>query len=347
MPSVIDFNIQVEIIQNLLQKIRACYIFPEVAEQIRECLQKHLADGDYNGIDEGDFFAYALTTHLQEITHDEHLWVRFHAEPLPEHDGQLRLNPEWQAARRAEAERENYGLQRVERLAGGVGLLELCYFHRPEWGGQAVAAALESFAGCRALILDLRQCTGGFPGMVALVCGHLFSQPVPLARIDWMDDGSTQEFIANPEGIERPLAGVPVYVLTSRQTFSAGEMCASALQSRARALVVGEKTDGGAHPGASYRLHPHFEAFIPIGRVTDLLTSKDWEGSGVTPDISLPQEKAFDAATFLALQASGIEEAQTVLKELAKQQKMCRQCYYSNPLYLIRCKNCGESLTDG
>lgn len=346
--SVIDTLLKSEIIQKLSETLKAVYIYPELAAEIEQRLKQHIGAGDYNGVDEGDFFAYALTTHLQEVSHDEHLWVKWHEEPLPEEDGQLRLNPEWQAARRAEAERENFGLQRVERLPGGVGLLELRYLHRPEWGGAAVAAALESLADCRALIIDLRHCTGGFPGMVALVCGCLFSQPVPLARIEWHDDDTTQEFVANPEGVSRPLAGVPVIVLTSRQTFSAGEMLASALQARRRAKVIGEKTDGGAHPGASYRLHPHFEAFIPIGRVTDLLTGADWEGVGVTPDIHLPPEKALDAAYFLTLRSLGADpEAQAALAEMASRQKMCIQCGYPNPLYLTRCKNCGELLVDG
>ncbi len=355
----IDTLTRVEVIHRLLEKVRACYIFPEVGEKICERLQKRLDDGDYEGISEGDFFAYALTTHLQEVNHDEHLWVRWHAQPLPEHDGQLRQNPAWQAEREMEARLDNYGLHRLERLPGNVGYLEVRYFHRPEWGGASVTAAMVFLAHTNALILDLRGCLGGFPGMVAQVCGCLFSQPVPLARIEWHDDGTTQEFCANPEGTPQPLAEVPVYVLTSQRTFSAGEMCAAVLQSRKRAVVVGEKTDGGAHPGASYRLHAHFEAFIPIGRVTDPVTGGDWEGVGVTPDIAIPQQHALQAAYNMALKAilanlgnspggphkALANEAQEALRELEESRKICPACGYSNPLYRARCKNCGEPVS--
>jgi len=51
-------------------------------------------------------------------------------------------------------------------------------------------------------------------------------------------------------------------------------------------VLVGEKTGGGAHAGASYRLHPHFEAFIPVGQVSNPVNGADWEGRGVTPDIA-------------------------------------------------------------
>ena len=92
-------------------------------------------------------------------------------------------------------------------------------------------------------------------------------------------------------------------MLTSKVTFSAGEMCADVLQSSRRATIIGEKTDGGANAGASYRINPHFEAFIPIGRMINPLTGTNWEGSEVTPDISVPQAQSFNVAYKLALQS--------------------------------------------
>jgi C-terminal processing protease CtpA/Prc len=79
-------------------------------------------------------------------------------------------------------------------------------------------------------------------------------------------------------------------------------MFADILQTRKRATLIGEKTDGGANAGASYSLHSHFEAFIPIGRSINPLTDRNWEGTGVTPDISVPQAQSFDIAYKLALQ---------------------------------------------
>ena len=122
------------IVRSLSDKLRAYYVFPEIAEQICPCLQKHLEDGDYSDITEGDLFALALTMHMQEVNHDEHLWVRWHPEPLPDDEGQLRLNQEWQEAHRLEAGLDNYGFHKVERLPGNVGYLDIRYFHRPGMG---------------------------------------------------------------------------------------------------------------------------------------------------------------------------------------------------------------------
>ena len=293
-----------EIVHCLIEKLKASYIFPEVAAQICEGLLNHLHAGDYDDIREGDFLALALTMHLQEVNHDEHIWVRWHDEPLPEEVEQLRLDPEWQEQRRMEASLDNYGLHKLEWLPGNVGVIEITYFHRPEWGGEAASATLNFLVDANALIFDLRQCTGGYPGMLALICSYLFGEaPIHLSSIYWRDEDITQQYWTLPYVPGKHFVDKPVYVLTSKVTFSAGEEFAYDLQVLERATVVGEKTDGGAHPGASYRLHPHFEAFIPIGRVINPITGTNWEGCGITPDTVVPAEKALEVAYRLALKS--------------------------------------------
>ena len=290
-------------IQSLSDKLRACYVFPDIAEQICACLQEHLENGDYADI-EDELLALALTMHLQEVNHDEHLWIRWHSEPLPDEEGSLRHNREWQDERMLEAGLDNYGLHKVERLAGNIGYIEFRLFHRPAWGGNTVTAAMTCLANTNAMIIDLRRCTGGYPGMVALLMSYLFGEePVHLSSIYWRDEDITQQYWTLPNVPGKHFVDKPVYVLTSKVTFSAGEEFAYDLQVLERATVVGEKTDGGAHPGASYRLHPHFEAFIPIGRVINPITGTNWEGCGITPDTVVPAEKALEVAYRLSLKS--------------------------------------------
>jgi hypothetical protein len=315
----IDPDEKIEIIQRLSDKLRACYIFPEVAERICAYLQACLQSGVYDDLADGNLFALALTMHLQEVSDDEHLWIKWHAQALPDDDDQLRLNQVWQAERRQEARLENYGLYKLERLPGNVGYLDIRYLHRPEWGGEAVSEAIGFLSRTQALIIDLRQCLGGFPGMVALLCSYLFGEdPVHLASIYWRDEDTTQEYWTETS-LPTPRYGEKaVYVLTSKVTFSAGEMIADILQSRKRATIIGEKTDGGAHAGASYRIHPHFEAFIPIGRSLNPLTNANWEGCGVTPDISVPQVQSFNVAYKLALQSVLLDMGEPATDPLRK-----------------------------
>lgn len=300
---LIDSAAQIEIITELCEKLQACYIFPEVAEQICLHLQQTLLDGEYDGLTDGNLFALALTIQLQEVNHDEHLWVRWHEQPLPDGVSALNHEPAWQQQQKATAQAENYGIHKLEMLTGNIGYLDIRYLHKPVYAGEAIVAAMNFLSNTAAVILDLRQCMGGYPGTAALICTYLFpEEPVLLTSIYWRDEDLTQQFWTLPYVPGKHLVTQPLYVLTSKTTFSAGEMLALALQSRQRAKVIGQHTDGGANPGSSFRIHSHFEAFIPIGRTIDPLTGNSWEGTGITPDIITSPENSFNLAYKLASQ---------------------------------------------
>ena len=301
-----DTENHIKVIRLLSEKLRAYYIFPDVAEKICAGLQKHLDSGDYDDITEGEFFAYALTTHMQEICQDEHLWVKWHLESLPDEET-LRLNETWREAQQLQAKVKNYGFYRVERMAGNIGYADIRHFHRPSWGGEIAVAAMNFLANMSAIIIDLRKCSGGDPGMISLISSYFLGrEPVHLSDIYWRDDDTTNHYWTLPYVPGQTLDDKPLYLLVSKETFSAGEGFAYDMQARKRATIVGEQTDGGAHPGASYRLDEHFEVFIPIGYLTHPITKRNWEGIGVTPDVQTASEKALAVAHKMAL-ASIIE----------------------------------------
>lgn len=347
------------VIHTLSERLETCYVFPDIAQQVSDHLKKSLDSGEYTNMDSGELFALALTIHMQEVCHDEHLWVRWHAEPLPDFEGQLRLDKEWKEQQRLAASLDNFGLYKMERLPGNIGTMDLRYFHRAAWSADALTAAMRLVENTQALIIDLRKCTGGYPDMIALVCSYFFDgPPIHLSSIYWRDEDLTQEFWTTVDLPGKQFLGKPVYILVSRQTFSGGEGFASIMQTRKRATVIGEKTDGGAHPGTSYRIHPHYEAFIPIGRGFDPLTGKDLEGKGVLPDMHVPHEHAFPAAYHLALKGvldsaenslskpamDIVKEADLAIKEQNQKHKFCPKCGYQNPLLFKKCKNCDEPL---
>ncbi len=140
--------------------------------------------------------------------------------------------------------------------------------------------------------------------MTALISSYFFGEePVLLGSIYWRDEDVTQQYWTLPYIPGKRFGDKPVYVLISKVTFSAGEEFACNLKARQRSTLVGEKTDGGAHPGASYRLHSHFEVFIPVGRAINPVTNENWEGVGVLPDVPVSQEQALKVAYRLALRS--------------------------------------------
>lgn len=293
-----------EVIRSLSEKLRAYYIFPDVAEKICNGLQKHLDDGDYNGMDEGEFFAYAPTAHMQEVCHDEHVWVKWHSEPLPDGEEVLRLSKKWMDEQHIQAKLNNYGFYKVERMAGNVGYLDIRYFHRPSWGGDVAVAAMTFLANMGAIIIDLRKCLGGYPGMISLISSYLISEEsVQLGSIYWQDDGTTQQYWTLPYVPGQRLDDKPLYILVSKETFSGAEGFAYDMQARKRGIIIGEQTDGGAHPGSSYRLNEHFEAFIPIGYLMHPITKQNWEGLGIIPDVLTSSEQALKIAHKMVLES--------------------------------------------
>jgi hypothetical protein len=323
-----------EIVQSLVENLRTYYVFPGLAEEICAHLLTRLEEGGYDGLDEGEYLALALTTDMQQVSGDLHLWVRWHPEPLPEHRGSLLQNPEKVVELKERSRLQNYGVPKVERLAGNVGLVEIRRFDRTSWGSaETLIAAMNLVANASAVIVDLRNCMGGNPGAVALVSSYFFgNDPIHLNSLYWREEDVTEQYWTLPHVPGKRMISIPLFILTAEATFSAGEEFAYNMQALKRATLVGEATGGGAHPGSPRRLHAHFEAFIPNGRAINPITKTNWEGVGVQPDVAVPPEDALQEAHRMALEivVAGIpeqrsrplqlllEEARQALRELAE-----------------------------
>ena len=88
----------------------------------------------------------------------------------------------------------------------------------------------------------------------------------------------------------------PMYVLTSKETFSGGEELAYDLQALRRAKTVDETTDGDAHPVGPRPIDAWFTIMVPSGRPINPVTKTDWEGVGVKADIPVAADAALDEA---------------------------------------------------
>src|SRR5262249_44843947 len=101
----------------------------------------------------------------------------------------------------------------------------------------------------------------------------------------------TSPYLPGPRYLDRP-----VYVLTSATTFSGGEALAYDLQALGRAVVVGERTRGGAHPSVMVPLTGQIELRLPVARSVNAVTGANWEGGGGRPGITASAADALDVA---------------------------------------------------
>ena len=197
---------------------------------------------------------------------------------------------------------DNFGIRRVERLDGNIGYLDVRRVAVPANAGPAISAAMELVAGTYALIIDLRHNGGGSPEGVVFWCSYLFTeQPVHLNDIFHADTGETRQFWALPYVPGIRYVDRPVYVLTSSHTFSGGEDFCYTLQALRRAELIGETTGGGAHPTRGFPISPAVHIAIPFARSINPVTGANWQGTGVVPDIAVPEAEAYDVAYARAL----------------------------------------------
>ncbi|MFE7099739.1 S41 family peptidase [Streptomyces erythrochromogenes] len=291
-----------EIIERALERIGAGYVFPEKAADIDAAVRRRLAAGEYDGLDERAL-CEAVTAHIQEVCPDKHLRLLWVEEPQS-------LEPEDQDAGRAAflalLEAENHGVRRVERLEGGVTLVDLRLISTADEGAAAIGAAMQLASRGSALVLDLRACRGGSPEGAAMWCSYFFpDDQVHLNDIYERATGTTRQYwtlahLPAPRYLDRP-----VYVLTSAVTFSGGEDVAYTLQAHGRAVVVGETTRGGAHPTDRHAVSEHVLVAVPAARTISTVTGGNWEGVGVVPDVAVPADQALDAALKAARAAAG------------------------------------------
>jgi hypothetical protein len=274
------------------------YVFPDIGERLGELLRDRVSAGRYAGVGTPSMLADLVTGDLQSLNDDQHLRLKHHDNEIPDLPGSEMLLSIFSA----QAARSMGGIARVERLDGNVAHLELRpMLFPPSLAGDAITGAMRLVAQADALILDLRQTVGGDPTAVALLCSYLFDEPVHLNDIyERESDRIVQSWTLPYVPGARFGATKPVYVLTSSATFSGGEELAYDLQQQGRAVIVGERTRGGAHPRTGRRLHPHLEVTIPTGRAINPVTGTNWEGVGVQPDIDVPATHALRRAHELA-----------------------------------------------
>lgn len=300
----VDAALRRAVVESTIREMNALYVFPDAAKQVEAALRAQLKAGTFEGAATAGAFAERLTESLQAVTRDKHIRVRHSPTPLEDRQADRAPTASEREAYLKSEQARNFGVEKVERLPGNIGYIDLRGFAPAEWAGDAIAAAMNLVAHSRALIVDLRRNGGGDPATVALMTSYLFAERTHLNDMFWRENNRVEQFWTQdwvPGKRFDPKK--PVYVLTSKRTFSGGEEFSYNLKNLKRATLVGETTGGGAHPGDIVKVATHFHVFIPTGRAINPISKTNWEGTGVEPDVKVPADDALRTAQLLALPA--------------------------------------------
>ncbi|MBU0475691.1 MAG: tetratricopeptide repeat protein [Bacteroidetes bacterium] len=282
------------------------YVYPEVGRKVSNKLIRNLNEGKYDNIKEFNEFARIVTRELYELTNDNHLLIQY----APE-DVRAIKNGEGLSGKEREdffnqqkevSGRRNYGYKEVRILPGNIGYLRFNEFERAEFASSTAHAAIEFISNTDAIIIDLRNNNGGWGSMVQLLLSYfvdfqdeknnilLFEKNVPYKN-------EIIQYRVLPDLPGKRIIETPLYILTSKNTYSAAEAFTDVLQKRNRAIIIGETTRGGAHSTRGPEvLTDYFIVKVPVTEVLNSQTKTNWEGRGIEPNKKTESQQALNTA---------------------------------------------------
>lgn len=294
-----------DVVGRVADEIAARYFDEARGAKLAAELKAEAARGDYDRYKAPLDLAQALTVRLRpEDAHFQVVWsAKAPATAAKTPAAPAATPPSPSAAEEAER-RQNYGFRAVEILPGDLAVVRMSYFAHFEGAAgpakQAADAAMAMTAGADAVIFDLRDNGGGSPAMVAYLVGHFVPEGANVYNAFKTRAADEWERPTAPPKMARRLE-LPVYVLVSGRSASAAESFSYTLQAAKRAVVVGEASAGGANPGDMAPVGDGFAVFVSDGSPVNPITGKNWEGTGVIPDVAVPAGDALVKAEQLAL----------------------------------------------
>jgi len=207
----IDAAMRTQVIDGALKALNDNYVYPDVAKKMDEAVRERQRRKEYDAISSARQFAETLTGHLRDVSHDGHLRVLYSSDVIPQDRPGREPTAEELERQRAFLARNNFGFEKVERLVGNIGYLDLRGFFPAAFVGDTAAAAMNFLANTEAVIIDLRQNGGGDPATVALIATYLYGPgTVHLNDLYWRSDNSTHQWWTLPYVPGKRLAGKDV-----------------------------------------------------------------------------------------------------------------------------------------
>jgi hypothetical protein len=296
-PTQLDSKTKTIVIENLCDALKRYYPDLDTGISMASGIKKRLNNKEYDGIANPNEFANRLTTDLRSIHNDKHLQINY--DPRMEKsltDRSVENVSNVQQSNLENERQQNFGFKKVEILKGNIGYVNLDGFvDVNEYSKETVSSVFSFLKNTNALVIDLRNNGGGSPEMVRYICSYFFKDKTHINTSYKRVFNKTVEYWTEPIA-NSGFYSMPIYILVSNRTFSAGEELPYDLQSLRRATIIGETTGGGAHPVTAGPIEYGFVATIPVAKSINPVTGKDWEGVGVIPDIKISEDKALDVA---------------------------------------------------
>ena len=304
------------------------YVFLDKARLIQKHLKSEVKKKAYNSFSKDPHkLAAQIQADIFSIHHDPHMRVDYNPGWWGHKQDQTEPSEEETKQFAKFVKDNNFMFKKVELLPGNIGYLPFNVFVEfIEEAKPIIASALGFLANASAIIIDLRENTGGEPDMGSQMESYFFKEKTLTNVIINASKKDTTFYYADPVKTDGLTLSMPMYILTSKRTFSGGEAFSYNMQQAKRATVVGEITGGGAHPTKPISVRQGFVVEIPFAYSINPFSKTDWEGTGVLPDVTIDASKALIKAQELIFR-----ERQKIAATEKEKQKME---YLINGLYV-------------
>ena len=295
----IDEKLRDETVTQIAQMLVEKYVLPDIGDEYAGYIMKKLAEGEFNTITNPYEFAEKLTSDIKQVKDDKHLKIKYDPQAVKDMRNSEKISDEERERNRERwlrnERKKNFGFQEIKILAGNIGYLKLNQF-ASHHASETAVAALNFLANTDAIIIDIRNNGGGSSDMIQMIGSYFLEDQIQFSSIYNRAANKLHQIRSLPYVPGKRLLDTDLYILISKNTFSAAEAFAYDMKHLKRATIIGEKSPGGAHITNSFVVNDYFIIYLPFAKAISPITNSNWEGEGVDPDIEVTEEEALHTA---------------------------------------------------
>lgn len=273
-------------IRTISEIITDKYVFPDKGREIAKHLLQEFKNGKFKNVSNWETLDSIATKVLRDFSGDGHLYVEYDPTTVQELSAvkkDVNTDSGYDSFYYGEeAVKNNFGFAAVKVLEGNIGYIKLSKINISEKSLPVLFASMRFVSNTKALIIDLQDNGGGGSAIGAVFESYFLPKETPLLefknRESQIDISKTVAWLIEPK-YDRPL-----FIMVNSGTVSAAEAFAFALQSKKRAIIVGQRSAGAAHMNSWYSVNEHLYVSVSTGAPTLPGTEISWEQKGVQPE---------------------------------------------------------------
>jgi C-terminal processing protease CtpA/Prc len=273
-------------IQTISKIITEKYVFPTRGREIAKRLLQELRKGKFDQVKAWGEVDSMATKILRDFSGDGHLYVKNNSKMVKEllaEKKDVKDNSSDDAFYYGEdAVKNNFGFKEVKLLEGNIGYIKVFQINISEKSLPVLYASMRFINNTKALVVDLQDNHGGGSAVGEVFESYFLPKETPL--LEFKSREGENHISQTVAWLLEAKYDKPLYIMINKGTASAAEAFAFALQSKKRAIVVGQRSAGGAHMSSWYPVNEYLYISVSISAPTLPGTEISWEQKGVQPD---------------------------------------------------------------